>query len=234
MPRSNRIATGGIIYHVLNRGVGRMTLFRSRGDYLAFLHALVETLDVVPMRILAFCIMPNHWHLVLWPESDGDLARFMMRLTITHVRRWVEYRKAQERNTGRDAIDGHSGHVYQGRYKSFATEHDDHLANLIRYVERNALRAKLVRRAELWPYSSLGQDQLDAPLRVPLTPWPIPRRRDWLAWVNRPQTATEEEAAIQRSIREGRPYGSQKWIGRTMKQLGWREPLPRGRPKKRK
>src|SRR5688500_3765321 len=111
MPRRARIAPGGFIYHVLNRGVGRMTLFRSPRDYAAFLSALIDTLDAVPMRVLAFCVMPNHWHLVLWPARDGDLGRFMMRLTITHVRRWVEHRKL----TGR-------GHVYQGRYKSFAME----------------------------------------------------------------------------------------------------------------
>src|SRR5581483_7894220 len=94
MPRSARIAPGGLVYHVLNRGVRRMTLFRSRGDYLAFLAALRETLEAMPtMRLLAFCVMPNHWHLVLWPAADGDLARFMMRLTITHVRRWVEFRR---------------------------------------------------------------------------------------------------------------------------------------------
>src|SRR5688572_23907653 len=136
MPRSARVAPGGIIYHVLNRGVRQMTLFRSHGDYAAFLRALIDTLEAIPVRVLAFCVMPNHWHLVLWPQRDGELARFMMRLTITHVRRWIEYRKLAGR-----------GHVYQGRYKSFAVEADAHLSNLARYVERNALRARLVRRA---------------------------------------------------------------------------------------
>jgi putative transposase len=224
MPRTARIAPGGVCFHVLNRGVLRQTLFRSHKDYLAFLAALRETLEAMPtMRLLAFCLMPNHWHLVLWPAADGDLARFMLRLTITHVRRWAELH-------GRVG----QGHVYQGRYKSFAAESNDHLANLIRYVERTALRASLVRRAERWLYSSLGQERLEpSELRVPLSAWPIPRRRDWIEWVNRPQTAAEE-AAIQRCIRQNRPYGSERWIGRTMTKLGWREPLPRGRPRKRK
>src|SRR5581483_9210058 len=106
MPRSARIAPGGLVYHVLNRGVRRMTLFRSHKDYLAFLHALRETLAAMPtMRLLAFCIMPNHWHLVLWPAKDGDLARFMMRLTITHVRRWIEFRRHAAGTAGEKQAD---------------------------------------------------------------------------------------------------------------------------------
>jgi putative transposase len=222
MPRTARIAPGGIVYHVINRSVADRTLFRSKSDYEAFLRALTDTLKAVPMRVLAFCLMPNHWHLLLWPENDGDLARFMLRLTTTHVRRWLSYRKLLG-----------SGHVYQGRYKSFPMESDEHLTNVARYVERNALRAKLARRAEAWIYSSIGQNALDEAMRVSMSEWPIPKRRDWVEWVNRPQTATEEEA-IRRSIREGRPYGSARWIERTIKRVGWRESRPPGRPKKRK
>jgi putative transposase len=220
MPRTARIAPGGIIYHVLNRGVGRGMLFRNDADFAAFHRAMLDTLEQVPMRILAFCVMGNHWHLVVWPEKDGDLARFMMRLTIRHARRWLEYR----RRVG-------SGHVYQGRYKSFATESNEHLTNLARYVERNPLRAGLVKRAEQWKHSSLGQRALDAKLRIPLSDWPIPRRRDWVAWVNAPQTPAEVEA-IRRCLRESRPYGSDKWIRKTITKLGWREPKKRGRPRK--
>ncbi|MGB7158515.1 MAG: transposase [Tepidisphaeraceae bacterium] len=223
MPRTARIAPGGVIYHVLNRGVGGTTLFRSAGDYLAFHGALIDTLALFPtMRILAFCIMPNHWHLLLWPTKDGDLARFMQRLTITHARRWLEYR---------DRVG--TGHVYQGRYKSFAMETDGHLFTVGRYVERNALRAGLAKRAELWRFSSIGQELLEPSLRVPLSDWPIARRRDWIDWVNLPQTPREEEA-IRRSIREARPYGSEAWVKRTMTKLGWREPARPGRPKKPK
>jgi putative transposase len=222
MPRTSRIAPGGFIYHVLNRAAARKTLFRSDQDYAAFLRALIDTLDRVPMRILAFCIMPNHWHLVLWPKRDGDLARFMLRLTITHVRRWIEYRK----------LAG-TGHVYQGRYKSFAVEADDHLAILCRYVERNPRRAKLARRAERWPYSSLGQHQLPPELRVPITNWPIDRRRDWIQWVNKPQTAAEEQA-LRQSIQQNRPYASEAWLKRNQTKLPWRPPQKRGRPRKSK
>jgi putative transposase len=222
MPRTARIAPGGIIFHVLNRGVGRGKLFRTRKDYEAFQRCLLEAQEKVPMRVLGYCVMPNHWHLLLWPARDGELARFMMRLTNTHVRRWL---------TAHDQVG--SGHLYQGRYKSFAAQSDEHLSTVDRYIARNALRSKLSKRAELWPWSSIGQAVLAAELQVPLSEMPGKRRKDWIDWVNQPQTAAEE-AAIRRSIEEGRPYGTDRWIARTMGRLGWREPGKPGRPRKKR
>ena len=174
------------------------------------------------MRVLGYCVMPTHWHLLLWPRKDGDLARFMMVLTNTHVRRWL---------TAHDQVG--SGHLYQGRYKSFALQDDDHLSTVARYVERNALRAKLVTRAELWPWCGVGQDVLAEGLRVGLTPWPIARRRDWIEWLNLPQTSAEEEA-VRTCIRQNRPYGEKKWMEQKMQKLGWQEPAKAGRPRKKK
>jgi putative transposase len=96
-----------MVFHVLNRGVGRRTLFEKESDYLAFEKVLAETLHTRPMRICAYCLMPNHWHFVLWPEKDGELSAFMQQLTNTHAKRWKHYRQ----ETG-------DGHLYQGRYKS--------------------------------------------------------------------------------------------------------------------
>src|SRR5690349_18090492 len=94
MPRTARVAPGGVVFHVLNRGNARSPIFEADGDYAAFLRALAETLARFPrLRLLAYCLMPNHWHLVLWPASDGELGRFMQRLTVTHVRRWHEFRR---------------------------------------------------------------------------------------------------------------------------------------------
>ena len=94
MPRTARVAPGGMVFHVLNRGVARMQLFEKAADYQAFEQVLQDTLDQSPMRICAYAVMPNHWHLLLWPECDGELAAFMQRLTITHVRRWQEHSAA--------------------------------------------------------------------------------------------------------------------------------------------
>lgn len=89
MPRTSRSAPGNMDFHVLNRGVGRQRLFDKRADYVACEEVLDETLSKVPMRICNYCIMPNHWHVILWPEQDGDLAAFMQRLTVTPVTRWT-------------------------------------------------------------------------------------------------------------------------------------------------
>jgi putative transposase len=216
------VAPGGIIYHVLNRGVGRTRLFRGRKDYQAFQRCLAEAVEKIPMRVLAYSVMPNHWHLLLWPAEDGELGRFMMQLTNTHVRRWL---------TAHEQVG--TGHLYQGRYKSFAMQNDEHLSTVDRYVARNAVRAHLAERAELWPWSSVGQSSLPAALQVPLSDMPGKRRKDWIDWVNQPQTAAEEEA-VRRSIKENRPYGSERWILRNMDRLGWREPGKPGRPMKEK
>ena len=88
MPRTARHVPGGMIFHVLNRGNGRDEIFSKEEDYAAFEKILLETQEQVFVRILSDCLMPNHWHLVLWPLHDGDLGRFMQRLTTTHVRRW--------------------------------------------------------------------------------------------------------------------------------------------------
>jgi REP element-mobilizing transposase RayT len=107
MPRTARVAPGGMVFHVLNRGVARMLLFEEATDYEAFEQVLRETLGESPLRVCAYALMPNQWHLLVWPASDGELAAFMQRLTVTHVRRWQQYR-------------GYAGlgHVCQGRYKS--------------------------------------------------------------------------------------------------------------------
>ena len=143
MPRTARFAPGGMVFHVLNRGVGRMQIFDHHKDYAAFERVIEETLRMAQIRINAFCWMPNHWHLVLWPERDGDLSEFVQRMSNTHTQRW---QRAKQR-VG-------CGHLYQARFKSFPVETDDHFYSVVRYVERNALRAGLVPRAEDWP---LGQ-----------------------------------------------------------------------------
>jgi putative transposase len=222
MPRKARRAPGGIIYHVLNRAAGRGELFRSDEDYASFVRVLDQTLRSTPMRVCAFCVMPTHWHLVLWPERRGDLARFMQKLTITHVRRWVEDRRRV----------GH-GSVYQGRYKSFPMQDDAHFTTVVRYVERNPVRAGRVKRAQDWRWSSLGQKPSEDVPELPLASWPVRRRRDWVEWVNRPQT-DKEVAALMRSLQLSRPFGSETWTAKMEKELKLGPLRGRGRPRKKR
>lgn len=221
MSRTARYAPGGLVYHVLNRGVGRRTLFDKEGDYIAFENVLEETLRTRPMRVCAYCLLPNHWHLVLWPERDGDLAAFMQQMTNMHVKRWKEHR----REIG-------YGHLYQERYKSFPVETDDHFYQLVRYVERNALRANLAPCAGLWPWSSLRRAERDDPAFPILSAWPLPRPRDWLQIVDQPQTEAEL-AAIRRCVRRGSPLGAQQWVMEAAKRLRLESTLRSpGRPRK--
>src|SRR6516165_11203102 len=108
MSRRWRCATGGYVCHVLNRGVGRATIFRKDGDFAAFEKVLAEAAAEVPVRLLAYCLMPNHWHLVLWPKQDGELSRYLHWVTLTHSQRW----HAHHHTTA-------TGPLYQGRFKSF-------------------------------------------------------------------------------------------------------------------
>ncbi len=174
------------------------------------------------MRICSYCVMPNHWHLVLWPERDGELAAFMQRLTVTHVTRWQRYK----RRVG-------EGHVYQGRYKSFPVEHDEHFYQLARYVECNPLRAGLVERCDAWQWSSLWRrTHGDAESRRLLSRWPLPLPRTWLDHVQQPQHESEL-AAVRRSIERGSPLGDADWTKRIAKRLGLEfTQRSRGRPKK--
>ena len=164
MPRAARVAPGGMVFHVLNRAIARVRIFEKDEDFAAFERTLAETLRQRPMRICSYCLMPNHWHFLLWPERDGQLAAFMQRLTIAHVRKWQEHRR----------VIG-TGHLYQGRYKSFPVEEDEHFLAVARYVEGNPQRAGLVSRAEDWPWGSLWQRRRNAiaPI-IPLSAWPTP------------------------------------------------------------
>lgn len=223
MSRPLRAAEGGLIYHALNRAVARSTIFADEADYEAFLRVLAEAAARHAMRLLAYCILPNHFHLVLWPRGDGDLSRFMRWLTMTHTQRW----HAHHRSAG-------TGHLYQGRFKSFPVQGDDHFFTLCRYVERNALRAGLVSRAEDWRWGSLSRtDPTATPTQPALDDWPIERPADWVERVNAPLSPSEEEA-MRRAIQRGQPWGDPSWQASTATRLGLRSTLqPLGRPKKR-
>jgi putative transposase len=166
--------------------------------------------------------MHNHWHLVVWPEEDGLLSRFVGWVTLTHTQRWHAHRGT----TG-------SGHLYQGRFKSFPVQEDEHFYSVCRYVERNALRASLVKRAEHWQWCSLWRATSgDRAARQILSAWPVSRPRRWVDWVNEPQTEAEV-AALRRCVQRGCPYGDEDWSQSAVRALDLETTLrPRGRPKK--
>ena len=218
MARRQRGSDGGLVYHVLNRAVGRSTIFENPGDYEAFESVLCESWEQTQIRIVSYAIMPNHWHIVVWPRKDGELSEWAQWLTGTHVRRWHAFHGTAG-----------TGPIYQGRYKSFPVQEDDHFYAVCRYVERNPLRANLARKAEAWRWSSLWQRR--QPECVPwLADGPLPFPADWAQLVNEPQTEAELQA-LRESTRRGAPFGNPVWQKRTALNLGLESALrPRGRP----
>jgi len=224
MPRQARVAPGDLVYHVLNRAVARLPLFQKPDDYDAFERVLVEAHQKHPIRLLAYCLMPNHWHMVLYPREDGELTAFVRWLTHTHTMRW----HAHYHTAG-------TGHLYQGRFKSFPVQTDDHFLTVCRYVERNALRARLVRQAENWRWCSVWRRREgSADARKILSAWPVDPPRDWLRAVNEPHSKAELDA-IRRAVHRGSPFGTATWGARMADRLGINHTLrPRGRPPKQK
>ena len=226
MGRPQRIDVGGYVYHVLNRGNGRMAIFDDPDDFDAFERIVEEAVErELGMGLLAYCLMPNHWHMVLHPTADGALSRFVRWLTLTHTQRWHAHRQS---------VGG--GHVYQGRYKSFLVESESCMATVCRYVERNALRANLVRRAEDWRWSSLHRWHAGtAREKALLSPWPVAggrRPARWWRQVNTPQTEAEL-ASLRRAVNRGQPLGTRDWRDRMVERFGLESTFrPRGRPKK--
>ena len=222
MGRPRRAADGGLVYHVLNRANARMTILHQAEDYAAFERALKEAVERTQTRLLAYCVMPDHWRLVVWPREDGELSRFAGWLTLTHTQRWHAHRHS----TG-------SGHVYQGRFKSFPVQDDEHLLTVCRYVERNALRANLVRRAQQWRWCSLRRwRQGGVQEKALLSAWPLARWPGWVQRVNASQTEGEL-SALRRSVNRGCPFGETGWRDRVVRLLGLESTLrPRGRPRK--
>ena len=222
MPRTARIAPGGMVFHVLNRANGRARIFDTPADYDAFAVILGDVQQLAPMRVLGYAVMPNHWHFAVWPGEDGDLGRFMHRLTTTHVRRWHKKRHTEGQ-----------GHLYQGTFKSFPVQSDNHLLTVLRYIERNPVRAGLVERAEEWRWTSLWQRANPAaPARPVLTGWPVSRPPDWLARVNQSESEVDLES-LRACLARGRPFGQSAWQQATAAALGLQSTLrPRGRPRK--
>jgi len=216
MPRTARASVGGVCYHVLNRGNSGKRVFRSQADYKNFVQLLRDAEQRVSLRILAYCLLPNHFHLVLWPYREGELSTWMQWLLTAHVRR--HHQRYQSH-----------GHIWQGRFKAFPIQQDEHLLTVFRYVEQNPLRKALVDKSENWLWSSL-KGRNGAPSFVRSGPVSVPKY--WGRVVNRPISLGELDQ-LRQSVNRGTPFGSPAWVTRTVKRLGLESSLrPRGRPRK--
>ena len=222
MPRTKRICPAGEVFHVLNRAVARLTIFEKPEDYAAFKRVLDETWQIVPLPIYAMVAMPNHWHFVVRPESSDQVSEFFRRLTVMHTMRWHAHYKT-----------GGTGHLYQGRFKSFPIQTDGHLLTVLRYVERNPVRANFTELAEDWQWGSAFARQQHMQdrrwLAIPDDPC-LPR--NWRSWVNKAETEAEVKA-IRNCVHRGTPYGDDRWMLSSTVRLSLESTIrPRGRPKK--
>ncbi|HTP66675.1 MAG TPA: transposase [Geobacteraceae bacterium] len=205
MPRIARALVDNCCYHLINRGNGRLQIYHKEGDYRAFIDLLLQARGKYGVRLRAWCLMPNHFHLVVQPTEAGLLNKWVQWLMTTHVRRYHKHY-------------GSSGHVWQGRYKSFIVQDDEHLLTVTRYIEGNPVRALLAPTVGQWPWSSY-QGRIAATDELRPDPLPIALPEDWAAFVGTPLTDAEIEK-VRNSVNRQTPLGHESWLEEMCMKLG--------------
>jgi putative transposase len=204
-------------------------VFADDADHIAFLESLAKTKERYPFRLLGYCLMTNHFHLLLRPESGQSISRILQSLTVAHT--WRYHKRHQT-----------SGHVWQGRFKSPAIQDDIHLLIALHYIEGNPLRAGMVTDLGDCRWSSFAHHGMghEDPLLDPVPEWeelgrtPAERRRRWRAKLRADQDAAEL-ASVRASLKTGRPLGEADWLERVANRLKVElNPRPRGRPPRAK
>ncbi|MGB7055572.1 MAG: transposase [bacterium] len=219
MPRVARGLVDGFTYHVLNRGNGKQIVFHKDKDYAAFVTLMQEATIRIPISLYAYCLMPNHFHMVVMPHGGETLSVWMQWLMTSHVRRYHGHY-------------GTSGHIWQGRFKSFIVKQDDHLLNVLRYVEANPVRAGMVTSAKNWQWSShrLRIEGIQSSL---LSALPVELPDNWVSLVNESFTQKDLEM-LRKSVGRQTPYGDLLWQAEICGKLGLESTIrPRGRPEKK-
>lgn len=222
MGRPLRNSQGGYVYHVMGRGLKPKPMFRSEGDYQDFETALAQAMERFEPRLLAYCVLPKQWHLVLTPRKDGDLSKLMAWLTTTHSARW----HTKPRRSG-------TGGLYERRFRSFPVQDDTPLLDILRFVESYPVQAGLVKSSQDWIWSSAHRrgKKLEGVLpQLSMPPLPLPAGWSKLLDVEFPSQTLHK---IQHCIQRGCPYGEPKWVEKTSVRLSLESTLrPRGRPRK--
>lgn len=199
MPIRDIPLLAGVVYHVVNRARDGLTLFNSRVAYLAFFDLIAETLERHPIRVLVFCVMSNHWHFLLWPETDEALGGFVSYLSMTHAKRFHRW-------------NGSTGPVYPKRFEARPIAADGNFIRVARYIERNPCAAGLVSNPAAYPWSSAAAGGS----LIHLTDWPTPRPRDWKRFVAEPIESVELD-----QIREHLKRGPQRRLRKPARGFEW-------------
>jgi putative transposase len=190
MPHSARSTQHASYFHVINRSAGRLVLFRQPADYRAFLSILGHALEHHPVRLIAYCLMPNHWQLVVGPTDTMALSSCLQRVTSTHAARLHHHRRSVSEDS-----------VYQNHFDSLELRGLGDLMLVCRSVERDAVQARLVRRAQDWPWASLSE-RLQPSTTLPLVNTPFLSSRAWADYVNarRPSASLDDFAEAPRRL----------------------------------
>jgi len=220
MPRIARGLVDGFVYHILNRGNGKQQVFHRNQDYEAFTNLMREVKDRYPVKVFAYCLMPNHFHMILMPVHAEKLSKWMQWLMTSHVRYHHRHYKT-------------SGHIWQGRFKSFIIQKDNYLLTALRYVEGNPVRAGLVSSARNWLWSS-HVERIGIEFHQIVDKIPIELPQKWGRYVDEPLTDKELEK-LHRSVNRQSPFGDTEWQGQVCRSFGLEHTIrPRGRPRKKR
>lgn len=204
MPRRQLTGCGGFVFHVMNRSAKQLPLFDAAADYELFLKILAEADLKCPIRLLEYCVMPNHWHLLVWPEMDHQLSAYMRWITGVHGQRW----RQQRGQSGRGA-------VYQGRFRWVAIQDGEHYEIARQYVRQNPVRARLVEDDSQWAWSSASDAR--GPERPLLSPDPLSGR----ASLPDRRLDPASEKWIRDRLHRRRPPDEPPWLGAQWPEL-WR------------
>ncbi len=220
MARPKRNAKGGYYYHVYNRSNAGLRIFRKQDDFLAFEEILAQAQQRINVDILGYCLMKDHWHLLLRPHEDGDLSEFMRWVGVTHVLRYHNSKKTKS-----------SGHIYQGRFKSFPVQGGSTLLNLLRFIESHPIRANLVEKARDYPWSSYDRSA-NRERAVKLKRFPVKIPKNWGSLLQKKMDASTQDLILN-SIKRGAPLGKNAWVKKTAIDLDLQSTInKRGRPRK--
>ncbi len=218
MPRIRRGLGDNLLYHVINRGNARAQVFHKPDDYRSFINLVSTATSRFSVKLYAYCLMPNHFHFLVQPEQAKDLSLCMQWLMTSHVRRYHTHYCS-------------TGHIWQGRFKSFIIEEDSHLLAVERYVEANPVRAALAASALDWPWSSHCENAGVKPRNLTACS-PIPLPKAWTDFVDTPLSDQELEK-MHRSVNRQMPYGDENWQSRICTAYHLESSVhPRGRPRK--
>ncbi|MFG0262854.1 MAG: transposase, partial [Novipirellula sp. JB048] len=210
-------------YHMLNRANLRATIFKKEADYEAFETIIDEALGRFKIELFAYCLMPNHYHLLVRPHENGEMGRLGHYIGLTHTQRY----HAHYSMTG-------MGHLYQGRFKSFPVQSDEHFLSVARYVERNAYAAGLCDRPESWRFGSLYHWHHKTKIfSQRVSPWPVRRTPHWTEHAAL-EFNNQEREQLDWSVKRGVPFGEQGWVEHIARTFDLESTIrPRGRPRKR-